>query len=289
MDMSHRSERRTPRLLTIGEFSRLSRLSVRMLRHYDEHDVLVPALVDPSNGYRLYAADQLRDAGRITALRDVGLPVAAIAAILPAYDDAGALAGALRAQRIVLVREANAAAERIGGVDHLLQRLQEDPLSTPSITLTTVPAHTIAFLRDTIPTYHDEGALWERFMAWFPTSGAVYAPTLRCGAMFHDAEYRDADPDVEVWMDVAAPFEAGPVDGPGTAGCRTVPEQQTLKGMLRGDYAGVGDVYEQIGREVAARGLRMAGPSFNVYIVGPGQSTDPAQWVTEVHAPVVPA
>ena len=40
------------RLLTIGEFSRLSRLSVRMLRYYDEHGVLRPTHVDDRSGYR---------------------------------------------------------------------------------------------------------------------------------------------------------------------------------------------------------------------------------------------
>ena len=38
------------RLLSIGEFSRLSQISVRMLRHYDEHGVLHPTRVDPWSG-----------------------------------------------------------------------------------------------------------------------------------------------------------------------------------------------------------------------------------------------
>ena len=40
----------------IGEFSKLSRISIRMLRHYDEIGLLVPEETDPWTGYRRYAA-----------------------------------------------------------------------------------------------------------------------------------------------------------------------------------------------------------------------------------------
>lgn len=45
------------RMLRIGTFSTLSRISVRMLRYYQEHDVLVPARTDPFSGYRYYRAE----------------------------------------------------------------------------------------------------------------------------------------------------------------------------------------------------------------------------------------
>ena len=56
-------------MLKIGEFSKLSRVSVRMLRHYDEVGLLAPSEVDPMTGYRYYSERQLITAGRIAALR----------------------------------------------------------------------------------------------------------------------------------------------------------------------------------------------------------------------------
>ena len=56
-------------MLKIGEFSKLSRVSVRMLRHYDELGLLAPSEVDPMTGYRYYSERQLIAAGRIAALR----------------------------------------------------------------------------------------------------------------------------------------------------------------------------------------------------------------------------
>ena len=63
-------------MLKIGEFSKLSRVSIRMLRRYNEVGLLLPAETDPITGYRYYSEDQLPAAGRITALRDMGFSLA---------------------------------------------------------------------------------------------------------------------------------------------------------------------------------------------------------------------
>jgi DNA-binding transcriptional MerR regulator len=46
-------------LLSIGEFARLSQLSAKALRLYDELGLVPPARVDPGSGYRFYAVEQL--------------------------------------------------------------------------------------------------------------------------------------------------------------------------------------------------------------------------------------
>ncbi len=66
-------ELRMTRMLRIGEFARLTGLSVRTLRFYDAVDVLRPAEVDVRTGYRLYALRQLQLASRIVAFRRLGL------------------------------------------------------------------------------------------------------------------------------------------------------------------------------------------------------------------------
>lgn len=59
-------------MLKIGEFSKLSRVSVRMLRHYDQKGLLTPSEIDPMTGYRYYSENQLSQVFRITALKDLG-------------------------------------------------------------------------------------------------------------------------------------------------------------------------------------------------------------------------
>ena len=72
-------------MLKIGDFSRLSRVSVRMLRHYDEIGLLPPAHIDPVTLYRSYDERQLLTVACIAAPREMGFGLAAIRELLPAY------------------------------------------------------------------------------------------------------------------------------------------------------------------------------------------------------------
>jgi DNA-binding transcriptional MerR regulator len=89
-------------LMGISDFARLSRLSPRALRLYDELGLLPPASVEPDSGYRWYSAGQLAPARLIAALRGIGMPLAQIRTV----------AGAERAAAAGLVSAFWAATER---------------------------------------------------------------------------------------------------------------------------------------------------------------------------------
>jgi DNA-binding transcriptional MerR regulator len=76
--------------MSIGEFARLSRLSAKALRLYDELGLLPPAQVDPDSGYRWYAAGQLDNARLVASLRQIGVPLAQIQRILSLEPEAAA-------------------------------------------------------------------------------------------------------------------------------------------------------------------------------------------------------
>jgi DNA-binding transcriptional MerR regulator len=62
-------------MLSIGDFSRVTHLSVKTLRHYHEVGLLEPAEIDPSSGYRHYALAQIPIAQVIRRFRDLEMPV----------------------------------------------------------------------------------------------------------------------------------------------------------------------------------------------------------------------
>lgn len=74
-------------LMTIGQFARISGLSVHALRHYDDVGLLPPAHVDPTTGYRRYTRDQVLQARTIQALRWIDLPVEEISMVLNDQTD----------------------------------------------------------------------------------------------------------------------------------------------------------------------------------------------------------
>jgi DNA-binding transcriptional MerR regulator len=72
--------------MTIGDFSRATRLSAKTLRFYHQVGVLKPASIDPFNGYRLYDTDQIVDAQVVRQLRSLAVPVDTIREILAASE-----------------------------------------------------------------------------------------------------------------------------------------------------------------------------------------------------------
>ena len=104
--------------ISIGEFARRSRLSLKALRLYDERGVLVPSRVDQASGYRYYDPAQLDQARLVVMLRQLQLPLAMVKELL-ARDPADA------AERIAEHwRDAEAAHDaRRGLADYLVSRL----------------------------------------------------------------------------------------------------------------------------------------------------------------------
>jgi predicted transcriptional regulator YdeE len=74
-------------MFTIGDFARLGRVSVRMLRHYDAVGLLEPAAVDRFTGYRYYRADHLRRLNRIVALKELGFTLQPSGPGVAYYED----------------------------------------------------------------------------------------------------------------------------------------------------------------------------------------------------------
>ena len=75
-------------MFRIGEFSKLTQVSVRMLRYYDEAGLLKPAEVDRWTGHRLYSVEQIPRLDRIRYLRDSGFLISEIALALEMDDHA---------------------------------------------------------------------------------------------------------------------------------------------------------------------------------------------------------
>ena len=76
------------RLLSIGDFSRMTFLTVKALRHYHDVSLLEPARIDPHSGYRYYRPEQVAPARLIRRLRDLDLPVEEVREVLDAADEA---------------------------------------------------------------------------------------------------------------------------------------------------------------------------------------------------------
>ena len=70
----------------IGEFSSMSKVTIKTLRYYEKEGLLKPVYVDSNTGYRYYETSQLIEISKIISLRQIGLSIKEIKSILAGYD-----------------------------------------------------------------------------------------------------------------------------------------------------------------------------------------------------------
>jgi DNA-binding transcriptional MerR regulator/effector-binding domain-containing protein len=276
-------------MFRIGDFSRLARVTIRTLHHYDEAGLLTPAHVDRDTGYRYYAAAQLETLQRILLLKDLGFTLEDIRALLAADADASALERRLVARREELLGAIEADHARLRRLDALRTALSNGDV--PAVTLREVAAVDVHARRERVA---DLGVDVQRMFE--AAEAAVAAARARADAspflVFHDPEYREHDADVEVCIPVKADaaaridVRAAPAI---TAGCVT----------YRGPYVQTPLLYGSLLRWIERSGLGLAGPLREVYHrFGADQNgyrlpshvlaATSADYVTELQAPVAP-
>ena len=139
-------------------------------------------------------------------------------------------------------------------------------------------------LRGTVPSYSDEGRLWERLMPALQQQGI--RPVGPCGVIEHDDEYREADVDLSVYCPVAPGTRA---EGPLVV--LQLPERDCLVAHVIGPYTQISQAHDLIVQRMEAEGLAarqdgsLASKVFNRYLVTPDQAA-PEDLVTEVCRPL---
>jgi len=144
------------RMLRIGEFARLTGLSIRTLRFYDAVDVLGPAEVDVRTGYRLYGLSQLERASRILALRRLGLQLDEIReALTGELAERRMLTAARERLERTIVRQSS----QLIALRARLAHADLDPVDPP-VGIRLEPAQWVASVRDRLSAASDVSELF---------------------------------------------------------------------------------------------------------------------------------
>ena len=113
-------------MLKIRDFARLAEVSMPTLRYYDEIGLFKPIQVDPETGYRFYTMDQLPHLYRIQALKEIGLGLTQIVAILDEGVSPEAIHGMLRFRQAQLQQHIQTEQEQLVRLEARLRSLEQD-------------------------------------------------------------------------------------------------------------------------------------------------------------------
>ncbi len=270
-------------MFKIGDFSKLTYVTVKTLRYYDELGLLPPAQVDRFTGYRYYSADQLPRLNRILALKDLGLSLEQIASLLNEELPPAQLRGMLRLKQSELQEQMREEHARLARVEARLKQIeQEGQMPNYEIVLKKVPPLRVASLRDVIPSYGEQGELWGELERVIAQQGSH--PMGPCLTIYHDPEYREREVDAEV----CEPMDAS-VRSSGRVKVYDLPGVETMASLVHhGSFETLSQAYSAFLAWTQANGYKVVGPDREIYLhtgKGPVQQDDPS-YVTEIQIPV---
>ncbi|HUN37059.1 MAG TPA: MerR family transcriptional regulator [Trebonia sp.] len=270
-------------LLTIGDFSRMTHLSIKALRHYHDVGVLEPAAVDPYSGYRSYDTSQVGAAQVIRRLRDLGMPLDGIKAVLSAPDVASRNAEisahlARMEQQLAQVQSSVAS----------LRALLSGPAALPSVQFRRIPAVTALAIAQVVTV--------DDFVAWMTgvvadLSGALAAGSFLqagCfGALYPGDFFELERAEVTVFLPIepAAVSPAGRQHDLGRATVREIPAIDAAVAVHVGSIENVDRTYAALGEAVAERVIGVDGPIREYYPTGLADSEESSHR-TEICWPV---
>lgn len=249
-------------MFKIGEFSRLSRVSVRMLRHYDQLSLLTPSQIDPFTNYRYYSADQLPRLNRILALRDLGFSLEQIAGMLDDDLSSDQLLGMLKLKQAEIEQQVQAEKARLSRLEARIRQMNESMK----------PGGYDVILRDVEPemiaTYREVAAdddriqqmfeMVETYVAQFDQARADRPPF----TIYYDDEYRERDIDAEVAVPLKYPIPEGEL-----IRVRETPRLAQMACVVHlGGYSTIYQAYNALLGWIETNNYQMAGPIREVYI-----------------------
>jgi DNA-binding transcriptional MerR regulator len=262
--------------LTIGEFSRITHLSIKALRRYHQAGLLEPVQVDPQTGYRYYSLPQVPTAQVIHRFRQLGMPERQVGQLV-AVADPGARS-ALIAQH--LERLENELEETRAAVVALRRLLRPDPppleVRHRRVETTTVAAITdVVDLGDVLAWYDRAMGELDRVL-----SAAAAVPTGPPGGLYDNELFSEERGRVVLYRPVDSPPDRGAVH------FLEIPAADLATTVHRGAHDDIDVTYAALGTYLSEQALQVAGPVREIYHVGPRDNDDPSTWRTEIAWPI---
>jgi DNA-binding transcriptional MerR regulator len=264
-------------LVSIGDFSRMTHLSIKALRFYHDQGLLEPARIDPDSGYRFYEPGQVPVAQVIRRFRDLDMPLDQVRAVLQAPD--------LETRTKEIISHLTAMEAKLAEMQMSvasLRALLEGPLNRPTVEFRSIPATPVLAIRDTVTA--EEAFNWgagafEEIYAEIDAAGL--SPAGPGGALFPAGFFELERAELTAFVPVP---EAPRADGRVRA--LSIPAVEAAVMLHSGAIGDIDQTYGRLGTVVAERAIGVDGPIREYYLVPFDEPDPPGGHRTEICWPV---
>jgi DNA-binding transcriptional MerR regulator len=265
-------------MFRIGDFARLSQVSIKTLRFYDEVGLLKPTYVDRDTGYRYYSAALLPQLNRILAFKELGFSLEEIGRLLEGDLPVDRVKELLENRRAELERRIERERERLVEVEAWLARIERAG-RTPDyeITVKRVAPRLVASLRDMLSSYADADELFREIRSNLKHRGAP----LERGAIWHTCAGQRKSINCE-----AIVFLREPVRATGRVQVYELPGASVACAIHQGSDETCERAYVAARSWIESHGYAIAGPNRELYWQG-DVAQDDGSGVTEIQYPII--
>lgn len=284
-------------MLKIGEFSRLSQVTVKTLHHYDEIGLLKPSQVDRFTNYRYYTLDQLPRIHSIMALKELGLSLEEIAQLLLEDLPPEQIRGMLRLKQVEGQQRLREEQARLAQIEFRLRQIErEGMMQTVDIVIKRIEPFYALTLRHQRQTWQERKVIGDAIRDAIdrglikPIGSTATNPigSSPINNIFYEEEFQGEYADTEVVLTVEATHT--PVVSLGDVGTFTLREIPAIEAaatyMHQGDYGSLNEKYLFLQRWAVENGYKLSGTWRFVYHRGPMRTVDPSEYLFELQHPI---
>ncbi|MDH6367421.1 MULTISPECIES: MerR family transcriptional regulator [unclassified Breznakia] len=268
-------------MLKIGDFSKFTKISIHMLRHYDEIDLLKPIKIDEDSGYRYYSEEQIPFANRIQLLKLMGFSLPNIKQMLQNYSNEDELQKYFDMQLSDKQDEMKKLKSQVRLLEKAIVSLNErkNPLNY-SILVKELPKRLVISYRGIISDYNQEGILWNALNEQTAGRNIKYKNPSFDVAIIHSTDTSELI-DVEVQKVIETNVKS--IDN---VICKEIPATKVAVVAYQGDYEQLETIYEEMAKWLSENEYELNGEIMNVYHISPKITNNQNEFLTEVCFPI---
>lgn len=263
----------------IGLFSKITKITIKALRYYDEVGLLVPNFID-ENGYRYYTSKQLTTIHQVISLKQLGLSINEIQSIMKGANIVSILEG----REKEITSQIKEYEDQLSRIRNILREGEEKQNMNYHVIIKDLPECIVYSKRTIIPNY-------DTYFTMLPALGEAvkkHNPDVKCQVpeycfvIYHDGEYKEKDIDIEYCEAVnkmGKDFD--------DIKFKIIPSVMAACILHKGPYSRLGEAYAHIFKWIEENGYSIADNPRESYIDGIWNKDSEEEWLTEIQVPVV--
>ncbi len=259
----------------IGEFSKMTKVTIKALRYYEKEGLLKPAFIDRYTNYRYYESSQLTDVSKIVSLRQMGLPIKDIKKILTGAD----FFEILKQRKEIIENELNNYKLELSKINYLLEKkcMQKE------IFIKEIPSSIIYYSDGIVKNF----AHISEFAVTTGTKCAKANPNLKCCnpdycyISYLDGEYKEEN----IKIRYAQAVENFGIETDDIK-FMTVPKISAICIYHKGSYDNLRDSYNIILKYIEENEYEIIDNARECYIDGCWNKERESEYLTEIQFPV---